>query len=110
MTEQSIKEIRKMILAYLTGINERKFKHWDLSPKEEAIVEQAKNIIRIFKDNLTLIRIPNPSIELIKTVVRENCILTGAEYVFYDYIFVSPSLLNEFKGFNLRNDKLLSYI
>lgn len=107
MTEQSFKEIRKMILAYLTGINERKFKYWDLSPKEEAIVEQAKNIIRIFKDNLTLIRIPNPSIELVKTIVRENCILTGAEYVFYDYIFVSPSLLNEFKGFNLRNDEIL---
>ena len=26
---------------------------------------------------------------------------------FYDYIFIGPSLLNEFKGFNLRNDELL---
>ena len=28
-------------------------------------------------------------------------------YVFYDYIFIGPSLLSEFKGFNLRNDEVL---
>ena len=27
--------------------------------------------------------------------------------LFYDYIHISPSLLNEFKGFNLRNDEAL---
>ena len=28
-------------------------------------------------------------------------------YVFYDYIFIGPSILNEFKGFSLRNDEIL---
>ena len=46
-----------------------------------------------------------PTIELVKTIVRENVMMHDIEYVFYDYIFISPSLLNEFKGFNLRNDK-----
>ena len=26
-------------------------------------------------------------------------------HVFYDYIFIGPALLGEFRGFNLRNDK-----
>lgn len=107
MTEQDFKEIRKMILAYLTGVNESKFKYWNLNEKETLLVKQAQLILEKFKDNLTLIRMPNPTIELIKTVIRENCIRTGAEYVFFDYIFISPSLLNEFKGFALRNDEIL---
>lgn len=110
MTEQSFDEIKKMILAYITGINERKFKYWNLTSIEERIVKQAKSVLEKYEDNLTLIKMPSPSIELVKTVVRENCIRTGAEYVFFDYIFICPSLLREFKGINLRNDKLLSYI
>lgn len=50
---------------------------------------------------------PNPTIELIKLIVRENCILYGCQYVFYDYIFISPSVIQEFKGVNLRNDEIL---
>jgi len=107
VTEQSFKEIRKMILAYLTGINESRFKYWDLNDKEEELVRQAREVMEIFKENLTLIKMPNPTIELVKTVVRENCIMTGAEYVFFDYIFISPSLLNEFKGYAIRNDEVL---
>ena len=33
--------------------------------------------------------------------------LHDIEYVFYDYIFISPSLLSEFKGIQLRNDEVL---
>lgn len=107
VTEQSFSEIRKMILAYLTGINETKFKYWDLNKEEETLVLQAKKIMETFSDNLTLIKMPNPNIELAKTVIREKVLLTGAEYVFFDYIFICPSLLKEFKGFNLRNDEVL---
>ena len=60
-----------------------------------------------FKDNLILIKIPNPTIELVKTMVRENCLTNNIGYVFYDYIFIGPALLNEFRGFTLRNDEVL---
>ena len=43
-------------------------------------------------------------------LVRENCLTHQISHVFYDYIFIGPALLGEFRGFNLRNDKLLSYI
>ena len=60
-----------------------------------------------YNDNLILVKMPNPTIELVKTIVRENCITKDIKYVFYDYIFIGPSLLNEFKGFALRNDEVL---
>ena len=31
----------------------------------------------------------------------------GISYVFFDYIFINPALLGEFKGFTLRNDEVL---
>ena len=68
---------------------------------------QAKAVIKAFKDNFQIIRIPNPTIELTKTMIRENCLIHDIGYVFFDYIFINPMLLAEFKGFNLRNDEAL---
>ena len=52
--------------------------------------------MKLYEDNLILVKMPNPTIELVKTIVRENCITKDIKYVFYDYIFIGPSLLNEF--------------
>lgn len=106
-TEQTIEEIQSMIIAYLTGFNESKFKHNNFTREEREIVEQALQVWEKYQDNLYIAQVPNPTIELIKSVVREHCLLYNLEYVFYDYIFIGPSLLNEFKGFNLRNDEVL---
>lgn len=106
-TEQSAKEIQKMILAYLTGFNETKFRYGGFTPEEEVIIKQALWIMKTYQDNFFIVRMPNPTIELVKTIVRENVLMHDIEYVFYDYLFICPSLLNEFKGFNLRNDEIL---
>lgn len=107
ITEQSFKEIKKMILAYLTDINESRFKYKDFSDREEKVIAQAIEIIKKYRDNFVIVKIPDPNIELVKAMVRENCLLNDIDYVFYDYIFISPALLKEFRGFNLRNDELL---
>ena len=109
-TEQNAKEIQKMILAYLTGFNETKFRYGGFTDQEQLIIKQALWVMEQYQNNFYIVRMPNPTIELVKTIVRENVMMHDIEYVFYDYIFISPSLLNEFKGFNLRNDKVLSYI
>ena len=106
-TEQNAKEIQKMILAYLTGFNETKFRYGGFTDYEKKIIGQAVSVLEAYKDNFYIVRMPNPTIELVKTIVRENVLLHDIGYVFYDYIFISPSLLNEFKGFNLRNDEIL---
>ena len=106
-TEQSAKEIQKMILAYLTGFNETKFRYGGFTKEEQLIVRQALWVLEQYQNNFFIVRMPNPTIELVKTIVRENVLMHDIEYVFYDYIHISPSLLNEFKGFNLRNDEVL---
>lgn len=107
ITEQTRKEIQKMILAYLTGFNESKFRYGNFSERELRILDQALWVLETYQDNLLITCMPNPTIELVRSIVRENCIMHDIEYVFYDYIFICPSLLNEFKGFSLRNDEIL---
>lgn len=107
ITEQTFPQIRKMILAYLSDINDSRFKLGHFTKEEEDRLDKAISIMEQFADNLTIIKMPNPTIELVKTMVRENCLTRDISYVFYDYIFIGPALLNEFRGFSLRNDEVL---
>lgn len=106
-TEQTFPEIQKMILAYLTGFNESKFRYGNFTPKEERIIRQALWVMKEYEDNFFIVQMPNPRIDLVKNLVREQVLLHDIEYVFYDYIFICPSLLSEFKGVALRNDEIL---
>ena len=107
ITEQTDKQIKKMILAYLTDMNESKFKYGKFTKEEKKIIEQGKQVMKEFSSNFILVRIPNPTIDLVKTKVREKVLLHDIGYVFYDYIFIGPALLNEFRGFGVRNDEVL---
>ena len=107
ITEQTDKQIKKMILAYLSDINESKFKYGRFTEEERKVINQAKQVMKDFSSNFILVRIPNPTIELVKTKVREKVLLHDIGYVFYDYIFIGPALLNEFRGFGVRNDEVL---
>lgn len=107
ITEQTDKQIKKMILAYLTDINESKFKYGRFTEEEKKVIEQGKQVMKEFASNFILVRIPNPTIDLVKAKVREKVLLHDIGYVFYDYIFIGPALLNEFRGFGVRNDEVL---
>ena len=96
-----------MILAYLTGFNESKFRYGNFTEKENRIIRQAVWIMEQYKDNFYIVQMPAPRIDLVKNLVREQVLLHGIEYVFFDYVFICPSLLGEFKGVNLRNDEIL---
>lgn len=107
ITEQTFEEVQKMILACISGVNETAIKRNLLSEEQRKIVLGAIDVIEHFQDNLKLVRVPSPSITLIKQLIREQVSLYNIKYVFYDYIFVSQSLLAEFKGNALRNDEIL---
>lgn len=108
ITEQSYTQIRKMILAYLTDINESRFKLANFGPQERQLINQALEIMERYRDNFIIIKMPNPTIELLKVMIRENCLLHNISAVFFDYIFINPAFLNEFRGAQLRNDELLA--
>ena len=106
-TEQTITEIQKMILAYLTGFNESKFRYGNFTNKEKTIIKQALWVMEQYQNNFFIVQMPAPRIDLVKNLVREQVLLHDIEYVFFDYIFICPSLLSEFKGVALRNDEIL---
>lgn len=107
ITEQTFPQIKKMILAYLSDINDSRFKLGHFTAEEEERLDKAISIMEQFSENMIIVKIPNPTIELVKTLVRENCLTHNIGYVFYDYVFIGPALLGEFRGFSLRNDEVL---
>lgn len=54
-TEQTIPEIQKMILAYLTGFNESKFRYGNFTEKENRIIRQAVWVMEQYKENFYIV-------------------------------------------------------
>lgn len=106
-TEQTKEEIQTMIVAYLTGINEDVILYGHFTKEQQTIIDQAKEVIKKYKNNLMIVQVPMPSVEIIKSVVRQNCIVNDIKNVFFDYIFSNPALLNEFRDLKIREDVAL---
>ena len=60
MTEQDYKEIQKMILSYLTGINGDRFRYTDFTPEEEKVISQACDIMEEYAENVIYVFIEVP--------------------------------------------------
>lgn len=106
-TEQDVDEYQTMIWSYLTDINEDKYTYGLLNDEEKQRTEIAIQIIELFSDNFIFVRVSDPSIAQIKTIIRQNVLKYGIENIFYDYIFSSPNLLGEFRDLGIREDKLV---
>lgn len=106
-TEQQPDEIQTMILAHVSGVNEKKILLHNFNQQEQKRIENALDIIDKFGKNFVIECIPDPNIALIKTHLTKYIIQDNVEYIFYDYIFTSPGLLNEFSNTNTREDVAL---
>lgn len=107
MTEQNIEEIQTMILAYLTGYNEEIFLYGTYGEEEMPRIEKAIEIMEMYEGNLLTAEIPDPCSETIKNLFRTYNIRFGVEHFFYDYIFSSPAMLNEYRDLKVREDVAL---
>lgn len=108
-TEQSVQEIQTLVLAYVSNVREDKITDGmiNCSEAERKRIEIAIQIIELFKDNLMLEQIPDPSIGLVKSKILRHIYKKNVRYVFYDYIFTSPGLIAEFAAARLREDVVL---
>ena len=107
-TEMEEEEIQTMVMAHISGINEDKIlNNYYEGPQEKQRVLDAIKIMNHYKDNFIFVRVGDPNIGQIKTLVRKNVLKFDIKYVFYDYIFSSPGLLGEYKDLNLREDVIL---
>lgn len=106
-TEQQSDEIQTLILAYVSGVNEKKILYGTASAEEEKRIQLAIKLIEKYEDNFILETIPDPSIALIKAKIIKHIRHNNVAYVFYDYIFSSPGLLGEFRDLRIREDVVL---
>lgn len=107
MTEQDPDEIKTMILAYLTGYNEEIFLYGTYGEEELPRIKKAIDIMEKYKDNMLFARIPDPCASSVKNLFRRYNFQKGVENFFYDYIFSSPAMLEEYRDLKLREDVCL---
>ena len=100
-TEQDISEIQTMILSWLTGINEECFLYGTFELQDSGRIMKAVKIMETYMDNLLLVRIPDPCASIVKNLFRRQSLQKGVNYFFYDYIFSSPAMLNEYRDLGL---------
>ena len=68
---------------------------------------KAIDIMERYSDNFLFARIPDPCASIIKNLFRRYNLQFGVENFFYDYIFSSPAMLNEYRDLKLREDVCL---
>jgi replicative DNA helicase len=101
MTEQDPAEIQTMILAYLTGYNEEMFLYGTYQEEHMDRIMKAIDIMEKYKDNMLFARVPDPCASVIKNLFRRYALQYGVENFFYDYIFSSPAMLDEYRDLKL---------
>ena len=106
-TEQVHEEIQTIILAYLTDLNEEIILNGNYTSEQAELIDKAIQIMEAYSDNFIITQLPEPNLSQVKTHLRHHCLRDGCEYVFYDYIFATPSLLNEFRDLSIRQDVAL---
>ena len=110
-TEMEKEETQTMILAHISGVNEDKILNNNYeTPEEKQRVYDAIKVMNYYKDNFIFVRIGDPSIGQMKTLIKKEVLKYDIKYVFYDYIFSSPGLLTEYKSLNLREDVILTLL
>lgn len=107
MTEQHESEIQTMILSYLTGINEEVFLYGTFKEEHMDRIMKALDIMERYQNNMLFARIPDPCASVVKNLFRRYSFQKGVENFFYDYIFSSPAMLNEYRDLKLREDVCL---
>ena len=103
MTEQDTEEIDTMIMAYLTGYNEDIFTYGTFDENDPRI-QTAMDIMGRYADNMNYAKVSDPCSSIIKNLFRRRNLQDGIENFFYDYIFSSPAMLDEYRDLKIRED------
>ena len=97
-----------MVLAYLADIDEDIILNGNYSKPIRDRLTQAIGILEKYKENLIVVHMPDPTIDQVRAKIRYHYFKDGIENLFYDYIFSSPGLLNEYRDLKIREDVILN--
>lgn len=110
VTEQTARELRYIILAYLSSVEERFIRSNTLSAEQEIRVQQAADIVKAYADYFHIEEITDPDLNNVSAVIKKQIRQNHVKYIFYDYIFTSPGLIREFTAGNVRQDVALGML
>lgn len=109
-TEQTPREIKTMALAFLSGVEERKILTNTMNSGEVERVKIAAEITKKYSDYFIMEEINDPNLNNVQNVIKKNILLNDVKYIFYDYIFTSPSLISQFSKTGIREDVALGML
>lgn len=104
-TEMDEDEIKTILVANIAGVNEEHIltATYDLGERER--VSKAMDIIEEYKDYYFITKIGDPNLLNVSATIKKFVKVKGVDYVFFDYIFTSPSLINQFSAAKIREDE-----
>lgn len=106
-TEMGKDEIQTIVLAYLSGVNESHILTGRYDFGEMDRVFYASQIVEKYQEYFYIEEISDPNLTNVESTIKRYATIEGVEYVFYDYIFSSPSLVAQFADSKLREDVVL---
>lgn len=101
--------LQSTILAYISGVPENKIKDGATNQEEDERLEKAVAILE--RSNFWIEYIPDFDTKLIENKIKQHIIENQAQYIYFDYLHISMSILEEIanssKGMKLREDMVL---
>jgi len=107
-TEIDKDELQINMLAYISGVAVSVIKNGKYSADITQRLATAINVLE--KAPIFVVYIPDFSIEDIENIIEEHILDFGVEYVYFDYIQITPKLARTMAsnfGMNLREDQIL---
>ena len=108
VTEMEKEELQTIMLAYLSGVDEDtiltgKYNQFG----EYTRVRQAARIIEEYSGYFIIEEISDPNLQNVEATIRKYATVDEVEYVFFDYIHSTASMINQFSKNNIREDVIL---
>lgn len=101
--------LQSTILAYISGVPERTIKDGATNEEEDKRLDKAIDILE--RSNFWIEYIPDFDTQLIENKIKQHIIENQAQYIYFDYLHISMSILEEIanssKGMKLREDMVL---
>jgi replicative DNA helicase len=95
-TEMQKDEIQTLILSWISGVNEEHILLNTCTAEERRLLKIAVNIMEKYQNNFIVEIVTDPGVAKLKRMITNYIIEQDVQYIFYDYIFTSPSLMAEF--------------
>ena len=107
VTEMDKEEIQTIMLAYLSGVDEDHILTGKYDLGELTRVKKAAKIIEEYTGYFIIEEIADPNLQNVEATIRKYATVDEVEYVFFDYIHSTASMINMFSKNNVREDVIL---